>query len=101
MYIWASFLISTQRKIAAFSDVGWMLTFEVWEAAYYLTRQDLISTSILPYNLRYITMLALILYSHVPLRISIELPVMNPSCNTHLARAISVKVMGKTRDIAL
>ena len=35
-------LISTQRKIAALSDVGWFLTFGSLGTAYYLTKQDLL-----------------------------------------------------------
>ena len=43
-------LISTQRKIAALSDVGWFLTFGSLGTAYYLTKQDLLYISMLPYS---------------------------------------------------
>jgi tetratricopeptide (TPR) repeat protein len=46
----AQSLISTQRKIAALSDVGWFLTFGSLGTAYYLTKQDLLYTSMLPYS---------------------------------------------------
>ena len=46
----AQSLISRQQKIAALSDVGWFLTFGSLGTAYYLTKQDLLYTSMLPYS---------------------------------------------------
>ena len=46
----AQSLISRQRKIAALSDVGWFLTFGSLGTAYYLTKQDLLYTGMLPYS---------------------------------------------------
>ena len=47
----AQSLIGNQRKIAALSDFGWFLTFGSLGTAYYLTKQDLIYTNMLPYSM--------------------------------------------------
>ena len=42
--------ISKQKKMAAFSDVGWFLAVGSLATTYYLRRQDMISTHLLPYG---------------------------------------------------